>query len=334
MKLTTDDYIIELSQIHSFEKEHYNYEEYKLKYRVYDSILNSLEEIYLDLTEPFLVYEEPESSYWREKHQQWRNYGSHENPFYNDLIYCNNKFYSFLFPIHVNRSTQDFNLWFALKLRQLNKNLFEVDGFLRYHLIEEFNSDSIDFNDFIRLVVRQYSDDLFSPRLTVTIKEWLNYQDKQTDPKKAMVKKALKTIDGNFLSFQLAKANPVNKKFLDNRISSWTELKEELVLTLFMHRSSTAKQLKAIFQNTAILKDQRVIWNGANIELKWFLEYLIEQKGVVEDPGKAKWYLATKCFVNKEGNDFTIEQLSKANGKNLKRKNLLIQTLDKFFDKP
>lgn len=336
MEFTSEEFDIELSQIHRFENWHFNKEGYKLKKDICEEIISKLESIYVETTKPFINKNEPgKSSYWKSKFAEWRNGANQDNPFYCDLIFRRDQFYSFYNFLHVKLGSQNFPLWFALKLRQFDKGLFEVDRFLEYHLEKEYKNELIKFIDFLNRVIRQHSEDLFSPRLTVTIEEWLNMQDVKSDTKKTEQKtkqrKSPKTIDGNFLSFQLAKSNPVLRKYFDGRTSAWTELKEELVRTRFIDGNNTAQQLKAVFQNINIPKDSRIIWIGSNIELKWFLEYLIKQKGIVEDPKNDIWFIATRCFVKKDRSEYSIEQLSKASGNNLKQQNILYQSLDKCF---
>ena len=74
----------------------------------------------------------------------------------------------------------------------------------------------------------------------------------------------------------------------------------------------------------------RIKWIGRYIELKWFIQILIDDQKKITPPVVGRWKTTLQCFADKNGTDFEKEEtISKASGKPDERKD----TLERFLEK-
>lgn len=90
-----------------------------------------------------------------------------------DYFVCQDSFYSHIQTIYPHPSLENFELWFALKLRQYKAGLKFLNQFLEYNLIHLFRGDFEKYNDTLEIVIAQYADSYFSPKLTELIERWI-----------------------------------------------------------------------------------------------------------------------------------------------------------------
>lgn len=336
-----NEFEIDLHNIWLFEQRSFGSVKRQMSSDFYKTILDKIASNFIIATEPFLVRQKEtdvHNDYWIEKLAEYEHGLIHDNPFYNDLIYRPWGFYTYNSKVIVLPEDENFHLWFALVFRKYESVLSKLHKFLEYQLLVNFSSDFGKFKKFLLLVIRQYQDEIRSVNVILTCKEWIEEftslveddlnSKKAESPKR---EKSERTIVGHYNSFLFDKKRKELEAFLKDPIKL-SDLKEDLSKNGFISRATNSKQLRRVFQNEIIDLNDRIIWAGTIIELQWFVNYFVHEMALVENPGNDIWLIAIKCFVNKDGNNYTISQLRDARGNNLIRKGLLYTILNRSFD--
>lgn len=360
MDIDTSEYNIDLTELHNFERQHYNDHPFELSEEMVHQIIERLKDVCISDTEPFVTRSENES-YYLSTEQTFLSYFREENPFMNDMARVGSKFYTFLRLENATIYTEHFHLWFVLMLRHYTLDLWKVDEYLDHHLVHTFEGDKTKMKKFLKIALRTYEDEILPQKISSTVYDWMEEKGMEqsitkqsvgnvkesiqshTKPARIVVRSeteiipkrnvAPRTIEGEYLSFKLSESCQKFSISNDKRSNFWINLRDDLMKSKFVSAETNAGHLKNIFLNINIPKDERITWVGANRELRLFIMCLHNEMGIVEDTKKEKWYLTTKCFVDKHGQDYEISSLSNASGKNLKRDTLLRDILNNHFNK-
>ncbi|MGD1847961.1 MAG: hypothetical protein ACFB10_21420 [Salibacteraceae bacterium] len=98
----------------------------------------------------------------------------------------------------------------------------------------------------------------------------------------------------------------------------------------FIDPKTPMENFFAIFQRKKIWKRKRVKWMGTNKELQVFVHYLNNESKKIEALKHDIWITTLKCFVNKDGKDYSENQLKNASGKQQDRYQTLKDILSKL----
>lgn len=240
--------------------------------------------------------------------------------------------YQYDYNIIMNPKDQDFEFWFALKLRQYDGKIFSIADFLRYQLTNNFEGNTGEFLQFLKLILRQYRDSLLSQKVVDTVNDWMD-DNKETDAQKAARRsnKEQQKSDTYFHTF-LLKAYEQDAHYFTKNINAFLEAFLELKSPShrFIAENTSLEDFKAIFQNRNIPKNNRIVWLGSNVELQWFVKILNYDLKRIADLKYDIWIVTTRCFVRKNGDDFGEYQLRNASGKRKDRYELLKSILSKL----
>lgn len=161
-----------------------------------------------------------------------------------DYFFTNNSCYEYSESIVIDQHNENFDFWFALKLRQYDNKIHLIDSFLDFQLVKTFANDIKKYSNYLELIVRQYQDGLLKSRITNTVDDWLkiNYHDNR--------KEEFRETNGN------NSAKPIN---VDKKI-------EKLTLTI-IYNNGSFDALKLYFDEVehGKLKD---LLNGKEIQGK------------------------------------------------------------------
>lgn len=228
--------------------------------------------------------------------------------------------YQFDQHIIVTRESPDFDFWFALKLRQYDTKITKIKDFLEYQLQKNFLRDSRNFSDFMELIIRQYQMEFLNDKIVDTVKEWIV----PNGSKKQLSNKGNRKKFTNLKSFRLKEisTNPNVLKIGENR-ARLKVVFENLKSNDFISKENAFNNFVSIFDKGEVKKKKRIIWSGSNVELQWFVKYLVYESQIVEDPKNDIWLVTIDCFVGEDQKEYTIPQLRDAKGKKLERQKLL-----------
>jgi hypothetical protein len=93
-----------------------------------------------------------------------------------------------LFPIYfdlfdphiIEKKNELFDVFFAHMLA--HQDIFNIDNFLSYQLIRNFENDLVKMNRFLHLLIRKYKDSVLSEDAMCTAQEWVSSQVSQPQP--------------------------------------------------------------------------------------------------------------------------------------------------------
>ena len=233
--------------------------------------------------------------------------------------------FSFHTPVEITINDSNFDYWFALFLRKYDQNIFEIQNFLNYQLINIFNNNFSEFSSFLKLCLRQYSD-ILSVKVFQTAQEWL---DEKAVENTIVIRKSNKSVESNFVSKHSFKLKDVEdfKEYFAKKANDFSEIIKEL-REHFVHESTKVQQLKDILSGIEIDPKNRIEWTGSFNELKMFVSILNYDLRKIQPIKNGIWEIACTCFT-KNGNEIEVNQLSKARGSDSK-KNLLIAIIEKI----
>ncbi|MBV7270567.1 hypothetical protein [Winogradskyella luteola] len=295
-----------------------------------DKSLDDLAKKIINKTEEVIIKEGEESftvdlddgksrAYYERNLNEYRESSNTLKGRYNNNFFFNNQVcYQYDQSIIVTQESPDFDFWFALKLRQYDSKLTEVKNFLEYQLERAFNKDLVRFIDFLKLEMKQFSDTIFDDRITESIGGWI--KDKNSLNRK---------LKGKYSSLRLRELN-TNPDYLKKNSHVLNDVLKQLKANNFIHEDTLFTNFNRIFEGNIIPKSKRIVWTGKNKELHWFMNYLVKDTKKVELHKNDIWLVANKCFVDKEGKEFGIDPLRKANGDNMEQKKLLESILAKI----
>jgi hypothetical protein len=232
--------------------------------------------------------------------------------------------FSFYTPIEITKNDSNFDYWFALFLRKFDQNIFEIENFLEYQLLINFNNQT-EFSTFLKLCLRQHND-ILSSKVFQTAQEWLvNKADQNTN----ITRKNNKGIESNFVpshSFKLKDVNDL-KLYFEEKAIIYSEIMDGL-RKHFVHQSTKFQHLKDILSGIKIDPKNRIEWTGSYKELNMFVTILNYDSKKIQPIKNGIWETACYCFI-KKGEEIQVDQLSKANG-SVQKKNLLIEIVEKL----
>lgn len=241
-----------------------------------------------------------------------------------DFFFNKSQCYQYDNPIIIAGNHPDFDFWFALKLMHYQLNLKQLDEFLNYHLKSNFGNEKLKFQNFLKIVIRQYSEKYFPNGLSVSLNEWISV----SPPKTKIKRKNFKRIStGDIHSFYLVSFLN-NPDYFTKNANGFLEVFRELKKHKFIADGTDYNFFKNIFINQKIPSEQRIKWTGSNVELNWFISILMYETEKIDCYKNEIWRVTIKCFTNKEGENFEIGQLSNASGKNIARRKLLEKIID------
>ncbi len=79
----------------------------------------------------------------------------------------------------IERRDDFFDYFFTCKLRHIG--LLEIDSFLAFHLANSFDNNKKDYFRFLNITLRQYQDKILSPNIAETVKEWIKFNEADSD---------------------------------------------------------------------------------------------------------------------------------------------------------
>lgn len=220
----------------------------------------------------------------------------------------------------ITQESEDFDYWFALKLRQYQMRLKDISKFLTYHLSNSFDNNKQVYHDFLKMILLQYEKIFFNKRVSKMVKKYFRtvlYLLKGKHHNKTSRKP--KTSYNTLLLKSYQNDDSFFKKNIVAIMDIWSALKKEG----FINKETSFENFKNIFKEQPIEKENRIIWTGTNKELQWFVKYLVYESEKVADLDKDIWLVTIKCFLKSGGEEFTESQLRNASGKNLTRKKII-----------
>lgn len=253
-----------------------------------------------------------------------------------DFFFSRNDCYEYNYNIVIDSTQEDFEFWFALKLRQYNDKIIKLDDFLNYQLEKSFDNNFKSFSKFLHLTLRQYKNEFLESNVIETAQEWIDsYSPKETlkdqKEKKPPIasNKEERKMEGDLHSFWL-KALQENPQYFQETINTFTDVFAQLKKERFIHANNSLEDFKSIFRNKDISPNKRIIWIGSVKELQWFVKYLMYESKKIADLKNDIWLITSKCFMKKDNNSYTDSQLRNASGKRLQRKVLVESILSKL----
>jgi hypothetical protein len=222
--------------------------------------------------------------------------------------------FSFHTPIEITKNDSNFDYWFALYLRQFDNNIIEIDNFLNFQLLGNFENNYREFKKFLVICLRQYGE-LISSKVMLTSQEWLENHPYN----KSQTRRNNKGVESNYIpkrSFKLKGVEDFNSYF-EKKVMELPEIMKDLKKE-FVHDTTKIQQLKDILSGIEIKSTNRINWIGSFKELNMFVSILNYDLNKIEPLKNGIWEIACFCFT-KNGKEISVSQLSNANGKETKR---------------
>lgn len=327
------NYNIDLADIWDFERELFlnnqNSEEKasELIYKIQIEIIKKTEPLfdnsYADNNEDNCDY------YKRNIDQYLKARNSIKTLFQIDFFFNNDKCYEYNSPIVIEKHNNDFDYWFALKLKQYQLKLIQLEHFLNFQLNENFERNKRFFDNFLTLIVHQYGNVFFNKNLIECIQDW-NSNKNNSIPKNINTRLTdSRKMEGDFFSFKLKALNE-EPNYLELNANSWIQAFKLLKSNIFIHSSTDWNQFKNIFCNKKIAPNKRIKWIGSKVELQWFIKELMYNSKKIMDLKNDIWLITISCFVDEDGNEYIYTQLKNATGKRYDRKDLLAEIVKLF----
>jgi hypothetical protein len=227
-----DYYIIDLGDIWDYERE---------KFIAGESNENFAEKIMVLTQENIIKLGQPsfgekmissDSNYYRRNVTDYRE-ADLTMKYKLDYFFNKDNCYEYTQTLIITRNERDFDFIFALKLRQYNDNLFKVQDFLGYHLINTFSNDSKSFIQYLTISILQF-DYLFNEGLKRQVKVFISlYEDRVVDDMSASGNTDQNKSDP---IGKLESKNSLDKKnkATDQKLKIWAGTQEQL--SLFYYR--------------------------------------------------------------------------------------------------
>ncbi len=258
------------------------------------------------------------------------------NPIAIGFFERHDKLYMHQQNILIDPKSRDFEYWFALKLRQYEFSIMDIDDFLIHHLKNSFNEQREEFHKFTKIVCRQYNENLFTNKVVETVNDFFdhyspnnidnnNLSGHSSEKKKTKLNSKGERKHKGELRTLLLKAIQEDPEYMKatDTIVSFSNVLSALKKSQFIHNDTSSDNFKAIFKNENIDPSNRIVWIGSVKELQWFVKELVYETQKVVVIKNDIWLITIDCFVSKDGTEFTELQLRNASGKRLKRKELI-----------
>ena len=301
----------------------------KKDFELGQKIINDIQSLIVNNTDPaydIKFYDEGDAN-------AKRKYSRDLNMFLNNLSYPDKLFdlqyffndnacYDYYASVDILRNQVGeslFQFFFTLKLRQYSFALIHTSSFLDHQLRSNFKRNKEPYIEFLDILLRQNSE-LFSGELIETVNDYLTKLRKKTPADSPEIK-----------SFLLVGYRDYGKDYFIKNVNGFSETSIELKDNNFINPDTKLDQLKRIFTHSTIQPDNRIKWIGRHIELKWFVQILIDDHKKIAPPVAGRWKATLYCFVDKNGTDFEKEEtISKASGRPDQRKDTLKKILEKL----
>jgi hypothetical protein len=268
-------------------------------------IINEIQSLVISNNKP--VYEiaidegdeEVKRKHSRDRNKIFENLFSPDKMFELEFFFHFNTCYEYYADIIINKDSMEeslFQFFFALKLRQYQFALIQTENFLTHQLKSNFKSRKESYCKFLTILFRQYSA-FFSEDLITTLNEYL-------DDLKVRFPKGISQVR-SFLLYGYEKyGEEYFSKNIVEIVESFTKLKDEN----FVKKDTKLPEFKNIFTLSVISPDKRIRWTGRNVELKWFVQILIDDLEKVKPPVAGRWATTLHCFAKPGGEDFEKEE--------------------------
>ncbi|MBL0049731.1 MAG: hypothetical protein IPP32_16735 [Bacteroidetes bacterium] len=267
-----------------------------------------------------------------------------EKEFMLDFFFDHETLYSYDKTLIINRKTSNYDYWFTLKLRQYDSNLLEIDNFLNYQIKSCFDNNYASFSRFLKLLVRQNSQDKhISSEVIFTVEEWILINSKKeespinvlnSNPDVTEKKRIERKSNKNFIrsarkfdSFELIEFKK-NTDYFTKNASNISEIISQLKKNKFIYDEPYWDRFVKIFSGEKIVPSERINWKASFQELNLFVSLLEYDLKKIEPLKNEIWVTTLKCFT-KDGADISITQVRDANSSK-KRKKLLLSILEKL----
>lgn len=292
-------------------------------------IISEIQSLIVNNTEPAYdvrFYDEGDADakrkYSRDINKYLSNLPDPEKIFDLQYFFHENACYDYYAGVNIIRNQAGESLYqffFALKLRQYSYALIHTSNFLDHQLKSNFNKKGETFIEFLNLLLRQYSG-LFPEELIETVNDYLTKLRKKAPTDLLQVR-----------SFLLVGYRDYRKEYFIKNANEFSEAFIGLKDNKFIDPNTKLDQFKRIFNQSTIQPDRRIKWIGRNVELKWFVQILIDDLTKIVPPVVGRWKTTLYCFADENGTDFEKEEtISKASGKADERTNVLRYILEKF----
>ncbi len=251
-----------------------------------------------------------------------------------DYFFTNKGGYEYFQSVPIKYNNPNFSFWFGIKLFTYEQDLTLVDKFLRFQLDKNYSSSKADYLLFLNALINQYNEILYPTGLVKTIEDWIVFTERhllQSTPATQSAVIATKTVnikskDIRFNAFLLKSINQ-DPEFLIRNPNCLLDVYSQLTLNSFLFGGKQYLSFRKLLSNQKIPETEKIIWQGAYVELKWFVNILLKESELLEPVGKDLWLIVTKCFVNKNGGAFSIDQIKSSRGGLENRQQLLRQIL-------
>lgn len=220
-----------------------------------------------------------------------------------DYFFNLQKCYQYDDEIIIEKDHIDFDYWFVLKLGQYDTKINEIPNFLQYHLTTSYSGHFDEFNDFLKFAIKQYTTEYLSDRVISTVNDWLS-DSKLTNE----TIKQNKLINRNTNTFQLIDPTVLGENSA-KLLFAFKQLKNEN----FIDELTPFENFRSIFAGKSIRTKNKVLWLGTNLELKVFIQELINLKKVI-NPKNEIWEVTINCFVKKGNKEFQNNQFRNTGG--------------------
>ena len=256
--------------------------------------------------------------------------------FFNVIDNGLDSFFSLNQDILIEQDNKGYDFWYALKLGQYKYGLKYLNDFLTHNLQNMFKSDIEEYSTFLRVLMKQYKNEILNDDLIELTSDWISMNTVKINDLKIIENK--RTLTGQISTFYLKKVE--EKPLFIDRGDGFHDLYNILRLLrdqLFVKKDTEYKAFSKIFKGKALDPKEKIIWIGTMVELKWFVEMIIEKNICVEITGVDKWIIAQNCFLYlKKGNSIEeikdFKSISEARGKETKRKEILNRIIGKLYN--
>jgi hypothetical protein len=227
--------------------------------------------------------------------------------------------FSYAYPIEVDKDDNYFDYWFSLKLAHYKNDLGKIVDFINFQLNLNFNNDKEKFIEFLELILLQHNN-FIDDRINKVCNNWIAKNKIKEIIAPVNFKKHPK-FQNDYRTFYL--------KILSEKTLFFTSaeilLKFSDLLQSFKNLNVISEETKPqmfmnIFKSEEIDSDQKIIWTGTCIQLKWFIDAIVKSELCEDLKGLDKWLVTQKCFKLKKKNGEILEiekytQISDATGK-------------------
>ncbi len=221
--------------------------------------------------------------------------------------------------------------WNSIKITQLYENEKSTSTVSDYldHLCSSIHQRNPYFYLEIERIIRSF---FWMPTECINILK--KYSDKLAPQplKKKTLNPPLET-NTSYLSFLFetfrldskCEKEPIYRKKL-------ISLHEKMKTDKLIEENTTLENFLDVFKNKKIKKEDRIIWTGRNVDLKWFIMSL-ETNELIPNQKSEKWEIACKCFCKKNAKPFEPSQISKSSAIETNENNLIKEKIGKIVSK-